>query len=402
MPESLPSTPAGGQFRWLLDTLREGADDLTVEAVAEKFSPSFTDLVPAEMIVGSIREFAVTLGDFIFEGFTREPTGVQAIALLTASDGNHWVVPIAVEREAPHRITGVAFSPVAVPAGVTLSSVTDAHPGRTRVDGVYDLGGGRMAYLSCVGEGGPTVILESGLGDSAAPWFGIETAVSRFARVCTYDRPGSIGGASDPAQGVRVGADVIADLRELLHAAGIPGPYVLVGHSVGGVFARLFAHTWPDDVAGLVLVDASHEDQIPRIREVVPPELWAQMERFMVPEPSLTPEGIDVPATFDEVKAARATSGLPDVPLVVVSAGTGRDPSVFPPGWPIAEDHAVWLEMQADLATLVPGGRQVIATKSDHYVHQTEPGLVIDAIEQVVMGARERKSSALPVTTPGV
>jgi pimeloyl-ACP methyl ester carboxylesterase len=387
VPVPLPSTPVGDHLRWMLESLRDGARDLTSGTVGARFSDAFMDLVPADQIVGSMQEFSATLRDFSFDGFTRQPTDRQLIALLTASDGNHWVMPIAVEPNPPHRITGIGFSPVPVPPGIALVPYTE--PGTHRVDGLYDIGDGRRMYLSCVGDGGPTVILESGLGDSAAPWFGIESAVSRFARVCTYDRPGSIGGASDPSGAPHVGADAIADLRALLHATGIPGPYILVGHSVGGVFARLFAHTWPDDVDGLVLVDASHEDQIPRIRNVVPPDLWAQMERFMVPAPSLTPEGVDVPATFEEVRTARIAAPLPNIPLVVVSAGIGRDPAIFPDGWPIVEDHAVWLEMQEDLATLVPNGRHVIAARSSHYVHQTEPELVIDAIRDVIQAVRD-------------
>jgi pimeloyl-ACP methyl ester carboxylesterase len=393
LPVSRSTTPVDGQLCWLLDLLRDGAQKLTPEVVTERFTSRFLDLVPPEGVVESIQQFSASLGDFSFEGFTRQPTDLQAILLLTAADSSTWVVPIAVESDAPHRITGVAFNPVPVPEGVPLfpSFAPDGSTieGQSRMDGVYDIVGGRQMYLSSVGDGGPTVILDSGLGDSAAAWFGIESAVSGFTRVVTYDRAGSIGGASDPAGSPRVASDVVADLRALLIAAGIPGPYVLVGHSIGGVFSRVFAHTWPEDVAGLVLVDSSHDDQIARIREIVPTELWTQMERFMVPAPSLTPEGVDVPAVLDEVRADRDSGSLPNVPLAVISAGVGRDPAVFPKGWPIEEDHVLWLQMQADLATLIPGGRHVIAEKSGHYVHQTEPELVIEAIRQVVQAVRE-------------
>jgi pimeloyl-ACP methyl ester carboxylesterase len=395
-PAAMPTTPVGAQLSWMLGELEDGAAGLTPDEVTEHFVPEFFGVVPLEQAVALTQQVATALGDFTFIGFTRTPLETQANALLIAEDGMPWVAPLSVEASAPHRITGLNFGPVPVPPGIDLppAILPDGTPvaGQDRMEGFFEVGEGRQIYLSCTGTGSPTVILESGLGDPAALWYGIETAVSGFTRVCSYDRPGTIGGASDPAEGPRTGDDVVVDLHALMQAAGVPGPYVVVGHSIGGTFARLYAHTYPDDVGGLVLVDSSHEDQQERLMELLSPELQEQFEQMM----ASNPEGIDLEATFEEVRAAREAGPLPAVPLFVVTAGLPADPSTLPPGWPAEEYAAVWQELQADLATLVPGGRQVIAEQSSHYVHQTEPELVVDAIEQVVMAVRDPATWATP------
>jgi pimeloyl-ACP methyl ester carboxylesterase len=226
----------------------------------------------------------------------------------------------------------------------------------------------------------------------------VETAIAGTTRVCSYDRPGTGGGASDPAEGPRTGEDAVADLHALLEAAEVPGPYVLVGHSIGGIFVRLYAHAYPDEVAGLVLVDSSHEDQNTQLEEMIGPEAWEQMEQMMAQFPN--PEGMDLEATLNEMSDARASGSLPAVPLVVVTAGQPQVSPLMPPEWPAEEQFAIHQELQVDLASLIPGGVQVIAAQSSHYVHQSQPDIVIDAIEQVVMGARDPASWATPAATP--
>ena len=174
----------------------------------------------------------------------------------------------------------------------------------------------------------------------------------------------------------------------------MPGPYVLVGHSIGGLFVRLYAHTYPGEVAGLVLVDASHEEQEARREALVSPEQWAAYRQVAARFPN--PEGIDLGASFAQVRAARAAAPLPPLPLVVVTAGQPADPSVFPPGWPVEAQARMWRELQADLAGLAPNARHVVAARSGHYVHQAEPGLVVDAIQQVVAAARDPSTWATP------
>jgi len=123
---------------------------------------------------------------------------------------------------------------------------------------MIDIGGRRLA-LTCSGSGSPSVVLETGLGAESADWAAVQRGVEGFARVCRYDRAGR--GASDPAPSPRTAADLADDLRYLLWAGGVPAPYVLVGHSLGGLLARVFAQRYAGEVAGIVLVDSMHERQ---------------------------------------------------------------------------------------------------------------------------------------------
>jgi pimeloyl-ACP methyl ester carboxylesterase len=133
---------------------------------------------------------------------------------------------------------------------------------------LVDVGGYRLA-IHCIGEGSPTVVLETGLGAPSEDWAPVQQEIAGLNRVCRFDRAGR--GNSDPAPTTpRTCADMVADLRALLRNAGIPAPYVLVGNSLGGMNARLYAYRHPEEVAGLVLVDGSHQDQFTRSVEALP------------------------------------------------------------------------------------------------------------------------------------
>jgi pimeloyl-ACP methyl ester carboxylesterase len=228
------------------------------------------------------------------------------------------------------------------------------------------------------------------------PWFAVERAIAPSTRVCSYDRANTAGGASDPAPTPRTGLDAVADLHALLTAAAVPGPYVLVGHSLGGHVVRLYAGAYPDEVAGLVLVDASHEDQDVRLEALLGPELWAQSQAFVS---GLNIEGIDTTATSTEVRQARTAVPLSPMPLVVVTAGQPVDPSQYPPDWPVAAFEQLEQALQADLATLVPHARQVVAKESGHYVHQSQPEVVVAAVLQVVAAVSDPSTWATPAAT---
>src|SRR5437588_9834508 len=136
--------------------------------------------------------------------------------------------------------------------------------------GLVDVGGGRRMYLECRGIGSPTVVLVAGLRGSAEDWNiadkpgpRVFPEVTKFTRICAYDRPGTPVGEkpsrSDPVPQPTTAGNAVADLHALLTAAGETGPYVLVGHSYGGLVVKLYARSYPKDVAGLVLVDAHSE-----------------------------------------------------------------------------------------------------------------------------------------------
>jgi pimeloyl-ACP methyl ester carboxylesterase len=395
-PDATLATPVGEQLAWILAVLNGEAATVTPADVTAHFAPAFLGAVPAEQVVAVLQGWSAA-GPFAHEGFTRPPTATQANAFVTGGDGTPIVLPVAVEAAPPHLITSLNFAPVPPPAGVQLAPIADAAgtpvAGGERIDGLFDIGDGRRLYLSCVGAGSPTVVLEAGHNDPAGPWFAIERAIAPFARVCSYDRANTAGGASDPAPTPRTGADVVADLHALLTVAGVPGPYVLVGHSLGGHFARLYAGAYPDEVAGLVLVDPSHEDQDVRLEALLGPELYAQSQPYVA---GLNIEGIDTTATHTEVREARAATALRPIPLVVVSAGQPVDPASFPPDWPVAAYEEMRRELVADLAGLVPNARHVVAEQSGHYVHQSQPDLVVDAIRQVVEAVRDPSTWATP------
>jgi pimeloyl-ACP methyl ester carboxylesterase len=186
--------------------------------------------------------------------------------------------------------------------------------------------GGRRLVLTTSGDGAPTVVLETGLGAESDEWSAVQRSIAPLVRVCRYDRAGR--GASDPAARPRSAAALIADLHTLLQGADLPPPYLLVGHSFGGLLMRLFAHRHRALVAGLVLVDAMHEDQFGVFGPTFPPprldepaglaetrEFWTRGWR----DPRSTPEGLDLVASCEQ---ARTIDSLGDLPPHVLTAGT--------------------------------------------------------------------------------
>jgi pimeloyl-ACP methyl ester carboxylesterase len=268
----------------------------------------------------------------------------------------------------------------------------------------FDIGG-RSLFLNCQGQGSPTVILEhAGYYGGAGDYTRVLGRIAEITRVCVYDRANTLGD-SDAAPTPRTGADVVDDLHALLEAAEVPGPYVLVGLSIGGFFTRLYASTYPDEVAGMVLLETVPEDYESRAQDLVGPELWAAYEALWQdnfdPE-RFYPTGLLSDALEAEVRSAQQTTPLRPMPLVVVTLeapestcdeyrqGAIRSAgSCFPEGWPIEEDIALWRALQEELATLVPGGRVLLSTQNEHLLPEADPAVVIDAIRQVVEAVRD-------------
>ena len=382
-PTALPDTPVGRQLSWVLGILN--GDPITVDDVTARFAPSFLSTLPATQAVASTQQFARTYCPFTFEGLIRAATDTQAIALIVGNDGSRITVVVSVEAAAPHRITALILQP-APPALATSGD---------RLDGLFDVGGRRL-YLSCMGasDDGPTVVLEAGHGNDSTIWLAVQAALAPTTRVCAYDRANAPGGTSDPAPTPRTAEDVVSDLRALLDAADVPGPYVLVGHSLGGLFVRLYASEHPDEIAGLVLVDPSHEDQADRTRQLVGPDLWSALEAQAA---SFTdPEGFDVQVIAEQVRSARAAAPLPTVPLVILTHGLPADSAQLPPTWPTAEEEAMWRELHQDLAGLVPEGRQIIAEQSGHFIQLDQPELVVASVLEVVAAAHSPRTQGTP------
>jgi pimeloyl-ACP methyl ester carboxylesterase len=319
-----------------------------------------------------------------------------------------------------------------IPAAARSATPTASPPVAASGDfaGLVDIGGRRL-WLECRGTGSPTVVLEAGYPNSAEVWDTValtlaatpvpdQTAVlpgvAAFTRVCAYDRPGTLlppdrRGRSDPVPMPRTAADVVADLHTLLETAGVPGPYVLVGHSLGGIMVRLYAATYPEEVAGLVLIEASHEEQTARIQAALGPENWAAFARLQQqaqPNQETDParEQIDVDASFAQVREA-AAQPLPPLPLVVLTRGiplSAEIPpaarSALPPGFPWETFDTVWQELQGELAALSPRARHLVASESGHYIQLQQPELVITAIRQVVAAVRDPAAWTTPAAIP--
>jgi len=275
--------------------------------------------------------------------------------------------------------------------------------------GLVDVGDGHKMYLECRGTGSPTVILESGYRNDAEIWStplepGMSTVfpqVAKFTRICAYDRPGTFLDANHLGRSTsvpmpRTARDLVSDLHLLLQTAQIPGPYVFAAHSFGGIFARLYASTYPNEIVGMVLVDALSE----KVRSGLTPEQWKLYVDFgfTKPTPGLEKykqiETLDVNASLDQIEKAATARPLPPVPLVVLTQGQPFDLSPWQPlpaNFPAALNTA-WHTGQDALATLAPNARHTIATKSSHYIQVQEPQLVIDAIKQVVHAVRDPTS----------
>lgn len=261
-------------------------------------------------------------------------------------------------------------------------------------------------YLECYGEGSPTVILDAGLRNGGAFWSQrsdetppgptVLRGVARFTRVCAYDRPGTIltsnppfeFSRSSPVQMPRTAAAAVSDLHTLLKVAKVPGPYVLVSHSLGGLIDRLYAATYPRQVAGMVLVDALAE----YLQDPLDP---AQMTAYSALNNGPV-EGLDYPdleqirfvRSFAQMRRAGRKHPLPDIPLSVISKGLPFGlPQALPGGLTRAVLERAWHSAQDELAKLTPDAVHVIAKRSSHYVMLSQPKLIIYQARRVVQEA---------------
>jgi pimeloyl-ACP methyl ester carboxylesterase len=283
--------------------------------------------------------------------------------------------------------------------------------------GLVDIGGRRL-YMECHGTGSPTVVLEAGgyargdywtrdLHEPAGRRQMVLPAVAGFTRVCTYDRPGTVsdpdpgadpGGPdflpsrSDPVPMPRTAREIVPELHALLQTAGVPGPYVLVGHSMGGPFVRLYASAYPDEVVGMVLVDATPEDVWQRFQAAMTPARWeafARVQFSMEPQDQYPDyELLDQQAIVAQMREVQAATPLRPMPLAVLAHGVPFDPPT--PDWPTETTEQIMLDTERNLATLVPNARFSVASQSGHNIHQDQPALVSEAIRQVVAGVRDR------------
>jgi pimeloyl-ACP methyl ester carboxylesterase len=238
--------------------------------------------------------------------------------------------------------------------------------------------GGRSLYLDCRGTGSPTIVLEAGMGDGVAGWAPVLDGLAAITRTCAYDRAGR--GGSD-ARGLHTVADATDDLRALLAAAGESPPFVVVGHSLGEVSARVFAYRYRDDVAGVVLVDGFSVDlEVDWIHPLLGGlraeyEQRAQGLRDLV----ASVEVLDWPTSERQLREADV-SGL----AVAVLRAPRAEPRLDGP-----TNEAISTAWEESYASLSPGNvRYEIAWGAGHIIQADRPDLVIAAAREIVDGAR--------------
>lgn len=362
----------------------------------------------------------------------RTPLAVLSCGLFNVSSALQRVFGIALAW-------GILTLPIAVTTTDDQSAlVTPPYPPPGRL---VDLGGWRL-HINCTGQavrGEPTVVLEAGAGDFSVEWSLVQPSVARFARVCSYDRAGS--GWSDLGPRPRTMAQIVWELRTLLEGAGAAPPYVLVGHSYGGVLVQLYASTYPSHVAGVVLIETGSLNPVrfvngrltrpaetatgapvpgvktanPLRESDIPPNLRSLMESAAQeggphandpPRDKLPPDAQrmrtwalsqvktyaanDNPFEGEELARMRAdrtknAQPLGDIPLVVLVRGRPDDQG---PGAQAREDEH--RQEQVALSGLSRKGRYVIADRSAHHVQLDQPDLVVTAIRDVIAAASRK------------
>jgi pimeloyl-ACP methyl ester carboxylesterase len=310
--------------------------------------------------------------------------------------------------------TATSVVALVISFGVPAFGATSAPIQRENFSRLVDIGDGRKIFMECRGKGSPTVVLVAGAGERAENWSAttkprdarraVYPGVAKFTRVCAYDRPGTatMGTSgwelttSTPAPQPTTVEALAADLDALLKASREPGPYVLVGHSLGGAVVRLYASTYRAKVAGLVLDDALSED----LGDGLTPEQLADFQALNSPAIQGRPAGSE---TFDYtlfVQQMRAAPPFPAVPMVVLTADRfsitpeAIASGALPPFVTQAFADALWssqLVAQDKLAAQYPEAEHVTRTNATHYVHNDNPRLVVDSIRDVVRLVRSHQ-----------
>ncbi|CAG9620245.1 alpha/beta fold hydrolase [Sutcliffiella rhizosphaerae] len=216
-------------------------------------------------------------------------------------------------------------------------------------------------------EDKPTIIMEAGYGDHSKVWDSIIQDISIFSRVLVYDRAGL--GRSDFSTAPRTSREMVKELHELLHKTGVKPPYLLVGHSFGGIIARLFATEYPDEVWGLILVDSTPEDYRERFLPLMSSEFQTAYSKQFIHECNYD----EFMESLQQVKKSKKELSIP---LIVLSAGKKAHYS--------KESQALWHEMQQEILEISTNGEFIIAKNSAHYIQHDEPEIVVDAIKRLI------------------
>ena len=295
---------------------------------------------------------------------------------------------------------------LAVSAQLMASPATpkSSIPGR-----LVDIGGHRL-HIYCVGEGVPSIVFDSGVGGFSLEWSRVQNVLARRTRVCAYDRAGY--GWSDLGPLPRTSERITRELHTLLERAGVAGPYIIAGHSFGGYNAQLFARNYPDQTAGLVLIDSSHPEQIERLPGPEPgtvkrvrPGSNSYVVSWFFPHPNFPDENAlmaqrimqswqhkmtwreEMTVFSVSAKQVKASRPMPEVPVLVLTRGRS-----FWPGYSNGDEtERVWMELQDELSQLGANPVHLIAERSGHVIHLDQPGIVITAMQTMLNANFSRK-----------
>ena len=304
------------------------------------------------------------------------------------------------------RMTGAAAAACLLLAGCASSTTADRpastplppSSGTAPADGdlatLVDIGDGRSLYLECSGTGSPTVILIAGTGSAGDVWRlagsaagpdappterddAVFPTTARSTRVCSYDRPGTERNDGSPARSSAVAQPTstegdAADIHALLTAAGVPGPYVLVAHSLGGLMATTYARTYPDEVIGLVLIDPASQ----YMATTMGPDAWGQYVDAALARASTGGESIDPAASNLAIESLPA---LPSMPVVVLSSDQPWFILPFGRDGELVDYSSALLESQSLLASSL-GATHITRTDSAHDIYLENPSLVNEQI----------------------
>ncbi|WP_158793923.1 alpha/beta fold hydrolase [Granulicella sp. L60] len=302
---------------------------------------------------------------------------------------------------------------------------------------LIDVAPGRRMYLSQMGSGdGPVVVFESGIAATSQNWVGLQRAISSFARTVIYDRAGL--GWSSPSPADRTPSNIVRELRTLLQRAGIPPPYLLVGHSFGALVARRYAAEHPADLAGIILIDAMRTADWPPLSDAQQGSLQRGLRLASIATPIARFGLARLLITTFFLRSAKASSAIGKIAgsrgREIVDRVTGEVGKMPRDVWPVIASHwsnpgfyrslaahirvvpatvremheappiegiptIVLIAANAEphspeaLRAIAPAARQIIAEESGHWIHLDQPGLVLEAIRSMFEEIRHRDSS---------
>ncbi len=239
----------------------------------------------------------------------------------------------------------------------------------------YQLIDGRKIYSKYYKNGTPSVLFEAGLGNSNNTWEDIQDNISQITTTLSYDRAGV--GKSEGTLMPRTGMDIVQDLINLVNVVSLEPPFLLVGHSFGGLISRLFASIYPDIVAGMVLIDAAPENKEISFQNVLTDKYKIEIKKYLK-NPALNSEKIDKVKTYKQISKYKRSFNFP---LTIFIRGLAK---CYGSGWPEEEMLEVEQRLQLDFKNLSTMNKTIFAKKSSHYIHKDEPELIIKEIIQMV------------------